>query len=192
MSEKRNKAFVAARIATAPMVMSILLTSVMLAFGKTDLKNYLVSLACLAAAPLLAYLLTAAIPPLKRRGRSFERNLATLFSVVGYAAGFTVSFFTGGAAEKAVYLTYLISGVAIGVCTLAFHFKASGHSAGIAGPLTMLSFLVSPWFMCLVAVWILAFFSSLSLKRHTAAEFAAGGVIAAAATAFSLCVFGLL
>ncbi len=192
MSEKRNKVFVVTRIATAPMVMSVLLMSVMLVFGKTDLKNYLVSLACLVAAPISAYLLTAFVPPLKRRGRSFERNLATLFSVAGYVVGFVLSFFIGGAEEKAVYLTYLISGVAIGVCTLAFHFKASGHSAGIAGPLAMLSFLVSPWFTCLVAVWILAFFASISLKRHTVAEFAAGGVIAAAATVLSLCVFGLL
>ncbi len=192
MSEKRNKVLVATRIATAPMVMSVFLTSVMFAFGETDLKNYLVSLACLVAAPLFAYLLTTAIPPFKRRGRSFERNLATLFSVAGYVVGFVLSFFIGGAEEKAIYLTYLICGVAIGVSTLAFHFKASGHSAGIAGPLAMLSFLVSPWFMCLVAVWILAFFSSINLKRHTVAEFAAGGVIAAVATVLSLCVFGLL
>lgn len=35
MSETKNKAYVAARIATALMIMSVLLTSFMLAFGKT-------------------------------------------------------------------------------------------------------------------------------------------------------------
>lgn len=187
-----RKVLVAVRVVTVPMVMSVVLTSVLFAFNEIALLNYLLSIACLAALPLVTYLFTKTVPYLKKRGRAFERNFATVSSVVGYLAGFALSFFIGTAAEKSIYLTYLITGFAIGFSTFVFKFKASGHSAGIAGPVVALSHLVSPWFCLLGLVWLAAGYSSIKLLRHTVPEYLVGGAISVAATFLSFAVFGLI
>ena len=99
---------------------------------------------------------------------------------------------SGTAAEKSIYLTYLITGFAIGFSTFVFKFKASGHSAGIAGPVVALSHLVSPWFCLLGLVWLAAGYSSIKLLRHTLPEYFVGGAVAVAATFLSFAVFGLI
>lgn len=190
--DKGKKAFFVVRVVTVPMVMSVVLTSVLFAFNEIALLNYLISVVCLAALPLVTYLVSKTVPALKKRGRSFERNLATVSSVAGYVAGFVFSLFMGTEIEKSVYLTYLITGLAIGFSTFVFKFKASGHSAGIAGPTVVLSCVISPWFSFLWLVWLISGYSSVKLSRHTVAEYFGGGAVSLIVSLISLAVFGLL
>lgn len=168
------------RVLTTPPLFAAVLSSLLYLLydgSFASVWHYLSALFFLTALPLLAYPVAALVPPLRRRGRSAQRNLALVFSVLGYIGGFLVAVLGGGApVEKVMLGTYLFSGVALALTTV-FHFKASGHTCGCSGPIALLSFFVSPWF--LVGYFLLTpiFWSSKSLGRHTVPQLIVGCII---------------
>ena len=122
----------AVRILTTPPVFSALMCTllyVLVPGSFASLGHYLLAIVCLSLLPVLAYPVSYLIPALRRGGRKTQRNLALVFSVLGYLIGFLAAVLDGGAAmEKVVFGTYLISGTTLAVCTL-LHFKASGHTS---------------------------------------------------------------
>ncbi len=69
--------------------------------------------------------------------------------MTGYVLGTVFSLVFGGAAvETAVYLTYLLSGVAIALFSFVFHIKGSGHACGVSGPVAILSFFLGLPYLC--------------------------------------------
>lgn len=140
----------AVRILTTPPVFSALMCTllyVLVPGSFASLGHYLLAIVCLSLLPVLAYPVSYLIPALRRGGRKTQRNLALVFSVLGYLIGFLAAVLDGGAAmEKVVFGTYLISGATLAVCTL-LHFKASGHTCGCSGPIAALSIFINPWFL---------------------------------------------
>lgn len=168
------------RVLTTPPVFAALLSTLLYVLydgSFASLGHYLSALFFLTGLPLLAYPVAALVPPLRRKGRRAQRNLALVFSLVGYIGGFLVAMLAGGAAvEKVMLGTYLFSGTALAVTTV-FHFKASGHTCGCSGPIAMLSFFVSPWFLLGYFLLTPIFWSSKKLGRHTPAQLVAGCII---------------
>lgn len=168
------------RVLTTPPVFAALLCSLLYvlsddAFASTG--HLLAALGFLTALPLLAYPVAALLPALRRRGRDGQRNLALVFSVLGYIGGFLFAMLGGGTAtEKVLFGTYLLSGAVLAVCTL-LHFKASGHTCGCSGPIAMLTVFISPWFLCGYLLLSLVIWSSKALGRHTGAQLLVGAVI---------------
>ncbi|MBO2526948.1 MAG: hypothetical protein CW335_02025, partial [Clostridiales bacterium] len=145
--------------------------------GFASVWHYLAALGLLAAAPLLAYPISYAIPSLRKKGRDGQRNLAVAFSVAGYIGGFLFAMLCGGTTtEKVLFGTYLISGVGIAVCTL-LRFKASGHTCGCSGPIAMLALYANPWFLIGYLLLTPIFWASKKLGRHSAAQLFAGAAI---------------
>lgn len=178
-------------LTTAPVFATLLCSLLYLllpgSFASTG--HYLVALGCLAAAPLLAYPVSCAIPSLRKKGRDGQRNLAVVFSVIGYVAGFLFAVLCGGTAtEKVLFGTYLISGVGIAVCTL-LHFKASGHTCGCSGPIAMLAIYANPWFLIGYLLLMPIFWASKQLGRHSAAQLFAGAAIPVLALLFCRMIF---
>lgn len=131
----------------------------------------------LTGLPLLAYPVSFAVPFLRKRGRNGQRNTAILFSVLGYIGGFLYAVLADGTGFERVLLgTYLVSGVALALCTV-LHYKASGHACGCSGPVAMLSLFISPWFLLGYVFLTPVVWSSLCLKRHTAWQLLAGALI---------------
>ena len=144
----------------------------------------------LCALPLLSYPISALVPPIRKKGRDGQRKLAIIFSVIGYALGFAACMLLNGAPlEKAMFLTYLLSGAGIALTTL-LHFKASGHACGVAGPIFLLSYALGPKWYALTLLLALVFWSSLRLKRHTLPQLVGGSVIPLVALVISLSIFG--
>ncbi len=144
----------------------------------------------LCALSLLSYPISTLVAPIRKKGRDGQRKLAIIFSVIGYALGFAACMLLNGAPlEKAMFLTYLLSGVGIALTTL-LHFKASGHACGVAGPIFLLSYALDPKWYALTLVLALVFWSSLRLKRHTLPQLVGGSVIPLIALVISLSVFG--
>lgn len=167
------------RVLTTPPILAALLCTLLFllydgSFATTG--HYLAALGFLTGLPLLAYPLAVLIPALRRKGRDGQRNLALIFSVLGYVGGFVFAMFGGTAVEKVLFGTYLLSGVALAVCTL-LHFKASGHTCGCSGPLAMLAMCVSPWFLCGYPLLMPIVWSSKALGRHTGAQLFIGALI---------------
>ena len=170
----------AVRILTTPPVFSALMCTLLYVIvpgSFASLGHYLLAIVCLSLLPVLAYPVSYLIPALRRGGRKTQRNLALVFSVLGYLIGFLAAVLDGGAAmEKVVFGTYLISGATLAVCTL-LHFKASGHTCGCSGPIAALSIFINPWFLVGYVLLTPIIWSSIRLKRHTALQLLAGCVI---------------
>lgn len=180
-------------LTTAPVFAAILSTLlyVLLPDGFASVGHYLAALGFLVGLPLLAYPLSYLIPALRKKGRDGQRNLAVIFSVVGYIGGFLLAVLGGGTAtEKVLFGTYLISGIGIAVCTV-LHFKASGHTCGCSGPVAMLAVFASPWFLVGYLLLTPIVWSSKKLGRHSGAQMLAGAVIPVLAMLLCRLVFVL-
>lgn len=177
-----DKAAKIIRVTTVPPVMALVL-AIILFIGKAfTLASLLRMAACVAGFPLLAYILCWSIPALRKKGRPFERSVAIAFSVAGYAAGTLFCIFGSGTREELiVFLSYLISGALIAVFSALFHFKASGHAAGVAGPVMMLTVTFGPIYLLGYLFSALVFWSSIRLKRHTLAQLLVGGAFSSIA-----------
>ena len=107
----------AVRILTTPPVFSALMCTllyVLVPGSFASLGHYLLAIVCLSLLPVLAYPVSYLIPALRRGGRKTQRNLALVFSVLGYLIGFLAAVLDDGAAmEKVVFGTYLISGTTL-------------------------------------------------------------------------------
>lgn len=170
----------AVRILTAPPIFAALLCVflyLLLPGSFASPVHFALALGFLTALPLLAYPIAALIPALRRKGRDGQRNLAVVFSVLGYVGGFLFALlFDGAATELILYGTYVLSGVAIGIGTLT-GFKISGHACGCSGPLAMLATFVSPWFLAGYLLLPSIFWSSRCLGRHSAAQLLTGAAL---------------
>lgn len=175
-----NKFAKCIRILTTAPVFAILLCSLLYALlpdGFASVGHYLTALGFLAGLPLLAYPISFMVPSLRKKGRDGQRNLAVVFSVIGYIGGFLFAMLCGGTAtEKVLFGTYLISGIGIALCTL-LHFKASGHTCGCSGPIAMLATFASPWFLLGYLLLTPIIWSSKKLGRHSGAQLLAGALI---------------
>ena len=168
------------RILTAPPIFAALLCVflyLLLPGSFASPVHFALALGFLTALPLLAYPISALIPALRRKGRDGQRDLAVVFSVIGYVGGILFALlFDGAPTELVLFGTYVLSGVAIGIGTLA-GFKISGHTCGCSGPLAMLATFVSPWFLAGYLLLPFIFWSSRCLGRHSAAQLLTGAAL---------------
>ena len=175
------------RILTRPPIFAAILCTLLYCLQRdsfASLTNYLSAIFFLALLPMLAYPVAAIIPPLRRKGREGQRNLAIVFSMVGYIGSFLVAMLNGGAPiEKVIMGTYLISGCVLAVCT-CLRFKASGHTCGCSGPIAALSLFINPWFLLGYLLITPVAWSSLKLKEHTGGQLLAGSIVPVLAILF--------
>ncbi|MDR0890022.1 MAG: hypothetical protein LBM28_05180 [Oscillospiraceae bacterium] len=178
-------------ITTAPFAATFLCTLLLL-LDKVAFRSYwhyAAALFFLALLPLMAYPTAALVPSIKKKGRKGQRNLAVIFSVIGYIGGFLFALLAKGTpTEEVLYCTYLISGAGIAVCTV-FRFKVSGHACGISGPVAKLVEFVGPWFLFGYILLIPTIWSSLKLKRHSILELLAGTILPWIALYVSMAIF---
>jgi len=79
-------------------------------------------------------------------------------------------------------MSYFLSGLVLFFVNGAFRFRASGHSCGVAGPLTLLVHFVGQKALVMVAILVAVFWSRLALGRHTLSELLAGSAIGIGST----------
>lgn len=166
------------RIIFAPPICAGTMLSILWIVNKNyflNLSHYLLAMFFLFLLPLLAYPISLIGKRKRKDNRTFQRNLAIIFSVLGYVLGFAFCLiFDTTKTEFLFYGTYFFSGLFIFTTSFIFKFKASGHSCSLSGPIIFLSFVVSPF--CLFGYLLLLpnFASALTLKRHTTSQLAIG------------------
>lgn len=148
------------------------------------------SLSVLVILPLLAYPCQWIFHVIPGDERSGERNLAILFSFVGYLAGLITSLSVPFSTElKIIFMTYFLSGAAIAVMSFGFRVKASGHMCGVSGPIALI-LLVGGWkYLPLLLFLVLVFWASTVLNRHTRKELLLGTLIPILAMMGSIALF---
>ncbi len=169
------------RVVTVAPVMALLMLIVLYAqtpefFGSAAV--FALSVIFLTILPLSAYPLQPFIKKYRDRGREGQRTLAMVFAVCGYVLGCATGLLLRAPRDVCViYISYLLSGALIMLINRLFGFKASGHACGVTGPSTLLLYFgrACGWFGA--AVLLLVWVSSVVMKRHTNAQFAAGAAV---------------
>jgi hypothetical protein len=133
----------------------------------------------LGVLPMLAYPLQPVVPHFKKKGRDGQRTLAMIFALVGYVFCLVTCALTKASADMwLICLEYLISGVLIFVFNKVFHIKLSAHGCGSAGPIFLLLYfgLYMPAAI-MAALTVLAYVSSVKMKRHTVPQLIGGSLV---------------
>lgn len=74
----------------------------------------------------------------------------------------------------------------------ALKIRASGHACGIAGPIAILIYFVSPWALLGIVVLAAAGWASLAMKRHASKELVIGSLLSIASLFISVLTVRLI
>ena len=175
------------RVITVAPIMALLMLLILylrdpLLFGNT--LHFALSVLFLVVLPLSAYPLQPLVKKYKDKGREGQRTLALIFAVAGYVLGCLSALIFGAPQDVLViFLSYLLSGAFVAIFNKIFHFRASGHACGVTGPFLLLVYFGQPIGYIGFAFLILAWMSSLYMKRHTNMQLTVGAAIPFAAVA---------
>lgn len=153
--------------------------------------SYIIALTTLIILPIIAYPIQRRFNIIKNPDQRYaERKLAIIFSVIGYLIGFILSLILKTPiTEKVLYSTYLLSAILIFVFSFIFKINASGHMAGIAGPIAVVIYYFSNYYLLLCLLLMPIIWSSLKLKRHSHQELVLGTFIPIIALIISILIF---
>ena len=160
------------RIISVPPIMITSLL-VMLNATRADIfcssTEVFISIILLGVVPVLAYPFQFLSSSMREKGRSMQRKLAFIFSLVGYSSALLWAVIVHVSKELLMICsTYFMSVIILTFFNKVLKKRASGHACSVTGPLVFLIYLVD-WkliFPCLI-IAILIFWSSLYLQRHT-------------------------
>ena len=176
----------------APVIGAIMLTAIMV-FRQhifVSVLQFVLSLLCIVIFPLLAYPISYIVPSIRKKGRDGQRELAIVFSFIGYVLGFAFCFiFQSSPEQKAMFLTYVLSATLLALFSFVFKIKASGHACGVSGPVSYSTFFISPWCAIFYIALVPVFMSSTKLKRHTLPQLFIGAIIPIVALIISIAIF---
>ena len=173
-----------------PVVVAVLLT--VLYFANSIFStpaDYWLTLLFLAVVPVLAYPVQKLVPKWREGGRRTQRNLAFVFSFVGYGgAVLTNALRSAGTEVLYISVVYLASVIILTLFNCLTPWHASGHACSLMGPLLLITLFVG-WYAIPVtlAVYAASFWASVYMGRHTPREFWLGSLSSTLATV--LCYF---
>lgn len=179
------------RVLTIPPIMVALLIGI-LAGARRELfestSQFWVPILGLGVFPVLAYPFQKLVKGRAETGREQQRNMAFLFTLIGYTATFMWALISQVGRELMIICsTYFFSVVLLTVCNKLLHIRASGHACSVTAPLIIPIYLVNLRMVvpCLILACLVVW-SSLYLKRHTRHDLAMGGFICVLAFAGSV------
>jgi len=167
----------AIRICTLPPFMALLALCIASLIPETYVNKYdmLVAAFCLAIVPVSVYPLQRLIKP-DDTDRQFQRRLAFVVSIIGYAALFLYAILAStGIVYRRIALMYLLSVVLLATINKTTKLRASGHGCSVTAPFLVAAVTANPilavtcFIMILLDIW-----ASLKLKRHTLLELISG------------------
>lgn len=198
MSDKLNRTYhllgvVLSQILNAPFTAGAAIT-VMLFYVRPDAPNrwlgWGISLIFLTVVPALSLLFY--IPRRNEPWASTEKRqrvMSFVFMAVSYPIGFVLGkLFHVPPIFEAILLTYVM--VVLGLILVNIFFKASGHAAGIAGPVSALIYLYGLIATPLIALIPLTMWARVRTKGHTLAQTVVGALLSAAITMTILFLYG--
>ncbi len=198
MSEKLNRTYhllgvILSQILNAPFTAGAAIT-VMLFYVRPDAPNrwlgWGISLIFLTVVPALSLLFY--IPRRNEPWASTEKRQRVM-SFVFMAVSYPIGFVLGKVLHvppifEAILLTYVM--VVLGLILVNTFFKASGHAAGIAGPVSALIYLYGLIATPLIALIPLTMWARVRTKGHTLGQTVVGALLSAAITMTILFLYG--
>lgn len=201
MGKKRRYLNVLSRVLTqvlnVPVLSGVLLVYLYLNLPATtpNLKSGLgYSLLFISFIPLLSVLFY--IPRKNedpQRTQRRQRNVSFLLMAVSYPLGWLVLHQTQAPRIfEALACTYTFVTLGLIVFNLFLHYKASGHAAGVAGPVAAMIFLFGLWAAPLLFLLPLVSWVRVTAKGHNFWQTVVGAGLSFAITVSTLLAFGFL
>lgn len=149
-----------------------------------------VSLVFLTIVPALSLLFY--IPRRNEQWSSTEKRqrvMSFVFMSVSYPIGYVIlKILHAPPIYEAVTLSYVV--VVLGLILVNNFFKASGHAAGVAGPVSALIYLYGLIATPLIALIPLTMWARVKAKGHTLSQTVVGTILSAAITVAILIAYG--
>jgi membrane-associated phospholipid phosphatase len=118
-----------------------------------------------------------------------QRVMSFVFMAVSYPIGFVVlKLVQAPAIFEAIMLTYV--GVVLALILVNLFFKASGHAAGVAGPVSALIYFYDLIAVPLIALIPLTMWARVRAKGHTVSQTIVGALLSAVVTVTVLLLYG--
>lgn len=179
----------------APIIAAVMLTIIYLTRPEQigGAINFIMSLLFLTVLPAISYPLQPIMPYFKHQGREGQRNLAIIAANIGYIARNNICFCSLDPSGAAYNFSHIFSfGTAYSAVQQSFENTASGHACGIAGPIAILIYFVSPWALLGIVVLAAAGWASLAMKRHASKELVIGSLLSIASLFISVLTVRLI
>ena len=118
-----------------------------------------------------------------------QRVMSFVFMAVSYPIGYALlQILHAPAIFEAIMLAYVM--VVLGLILINIFFKASGHAAGVAGPVSALIYLYGLIATPLIALIPLTMWARVKAKGHTLSQTIVGTILSAAITIGILLAYG--
>ena len=190
---RRIGGFVVSQIVNVPFVAGAAMTLLLFSL-RPDVPQRLlgwgVSVIFLTIIPALSLLFY--IPRRNEPWASTERRqrvMSFVFMAVSYPIGFVVvKIVQAPPIFEAIMLTYVI--VVLALIGVNLFFKASGHAAGVAGPVTALIYFYGLIAAPLIALIPLTMWARVKARGHTLSQTVVGALLAAGVTMLVLLLYG--
>jgi hypothetical protein len=122
-----------------------------------------------------------------------QRMASFVFMLVSYPIGFVVLRLTDAPKiYEAIMVTYTLVTLGLLLLNLALRYKASGHAAGVAGPVTALIYLYGLVAAPLLTLIPLVTLARLATRGHNLGQLAVGGLLSLLITVSVLWAYGFL
>ena len=162
-------------------------------FQEKSILNLVLAILFLALIPIAAYPLQPLIPKYKDKGREGQRDLAFLLTPVGYVGAVLYGIIVPISPDlMLIFLSYLLSVLALLFFNKVIKFRSSGHMCSVTGPLILISHFIGGTIIPSCILFALVCWSSLLLKRHTLYEVIGGCACCLVSFACSLGIVALV
>lgn len=167
------------RVVTIPPILVLALLTILIGnFDEfyTGVLDYALAVVFLMLIPTLAYPAQMLHPVWRTQGRACQRKLAFIFSVIGYSVGLSLAIINRAQPKLlTIYIGYFCSVLLLTVFNKGLKIHASGHAAGVTGPLLYFAVFSNAWLVPVAALlYVAIIWSSVKMKRHTVTEFILG------------------
>lgn len=170
------------RVITIPPIEALAMLLILYGAKKIEfgsMKNLLTVIVFLTIIPICAYPIASAIKG-KEDTRNSQRKLAFVFNFSAYLLIMLIGYCKGYSPMlQRILNDYFLSVLVLTVMNKVFKIRASGHACSCTLPYLLLSYYFGRYaaVICLV-LYLMEFWASIELKRHTIKEFLLGSGVA--------------
>ena len=120
-----------------------------------------------------------------------QRNISFIFMIISYPIGYIVLHLTGvPKIFEAIAVTYTLVTVGLIIFNLIIRYKASGHAAGVAGPIGAMIYLYGLIASPLLALLPLVTWARVRAKGHNTMQTVVGAALSFSITLVVLLIYG--
>ena len=179
MKEKTAKII---RMITIPPIEALVMLLILYGLKREEFGtsgNLLMAILFLTVIPICSYPISSRI---KNTGdsRNHQRNMAFVFNFLSYLAAMLIGCYVGSSRMlQWIFNSYFLAVMILTIINKVFKIRASGHACSCALPYLILSYWLG-WRAAVIGMilYLIEFWASVELKRHTVKEFLLGSAVA--------------